>query len=129
VTNRVLRKCKACKIYSTCFIGKNISPPNINDNWTVHGCLKNAYKVETTWMWQCFHRLRFIIIFYDKVLIYNLYYFLIYFFKWKLFELKTYINLYYILFYFYKINEDKDIQTRNCLIINVLMLCQKIILI
>jgi len=39
----------------------------------------------------------------DKILRYNLYYFLTCFFKWKLFRLEIYINSHYFMFNFYQI--------------------------
>ena len=44
----------------------------------------------------------------------------------KVFKLKTCINLHYLVLHFYQINEDDEIRTRYFLVIEALILCQKI---
>ena len=55
------------------------------------------------------------------ILKYNLYYFLIYFFKWKFFGPETCTDSYYFVFNFYQINKYGKIQTLVCLVIKVLI--------
>ena len=57
----------------------------------------------------------------DEVLRYDLFYYSIHLFEWKLFELETHIDSHYFIFNFYQINRDDEIQTRDHLIIKVLI--------
>ena len=59
---------------------------------------------------------------------YDLYYFLKHPLKWKPFELEICTGPHYLVFNFYQINKDSEIRTHDCLVIKVLIPCQRTIL-
>jgi hypothetical protein len=57
----------------------------------------------------------------DKILRYDLYYFLTYLFKWRSFNLETCTTSYYPVLNFYQINKDGETRTRDHFVIKILI--------
>jgi len=51
----------------------------------------------------------------------DIYYSLTHLFKWKLYRLEIYKGQHYLVLNFYQINEDDEIRSRNCLVIENLI--------